>query len=112
MAVLTTEVQPGGIVMRSTRPKRSVRYVRHGRDADGDLIMYFVDPCRPSGGALMQSSPIVGLRRVYSAVIDLQGGGAVGRYVVRTCNTDYEVQMSPAAAEQLAVELGTSLPSH
>jgi hypothetical protein len=49
---------------------------------------------------------------VYSAVIDLHGEGAVGRYVVRTADADYEVQMSRAVAELLARELGTSLSRH
>jgi hypothetical protein len=91
------------------RPTRSVRYVRHERDGDGDLILYFVDPCRLPTSDLLWSAPVGGLRRVYSAVIDLRGEGAVGRYVVRTADTDYEVQMSWAAAQLLAWELGTSL---
>jgi hypothetical protein len=110
MATLTTEVRQGSIATQTPRLNRRVRYVGHGRDADGDLILYFVDPCRSLGSALLRSSPIVGLRRMYSAVMDLLGAGAVSRYVIHTCNTSYEVQVPPAVAEQLAREVGTPLP--
>ncbi len=88
--------------------RKCVLYLHHERDSDGDLIFYFIDPSRGSAGEILQSSPIVEIRRSLSAVIDLKGDGEVGKYVILTRHSAYEVQMPRRRAEQMARALGRS----
>jgi hypothetical protein len=93
----------------STRDRRQVVYLHHTRDKDGDVILYFVD--RPhTGEQVMQSSPVTAIRRLSSAVIDLEGHGAMAKYLISTAHTDYEVQMAKDKADHLATEVGGTIP--
>jgi hypothetical protein len=84
--------------------RKQVLYVHHTRDADGDVVFYFVD-ARDAGRALRQSSPVVSLRRLLSAVFDPQGRGNLAKYLIVTQNSEYEVQMPRDKAQHLAQEL-------
>jgi hypothetical protein len=95
--------------MTTVRQKKCVLYLHHTRDADGDMIFFFVDPSRGPAGTVLQSSPILGIRRASSAVLDLLGDGQQGKYVILTDHSAYEVQMPRAKAEHLAEELSLSL---
>jgi hypothetical protein len=90
------------------RTRKHVQYLHHTRDADGDVIFYFVDP--QMGDEVRQSSPVVGLRRLPSPVLDVQGSGDLVKYLIATQNTDYEVQLPHQKAAHLALELGLSCP--
>ncbi|HKI38751.1 MAG TPA: hypothetical protein VKA46_43280 [Gemmataceae bacterium] len=96
--------------MRS-QAKKPVVYLHHTRDGDGDVILFFIDPRVCPAGTHLQSSPVLGIRRSSSAIIDLRGDGQVGKYVIVTENSTYELQMPRAKAEHLARELGGALPS-
>ena len=54
---------------------RRVNYLHHTRDRDGDVIFYFSDPLNFGDAAVLTSSPVTGMRRVLSGVVDAQGGG-------------------------------------
>lgn len=95
--------------MSATRVPKPVLYVHHTRDADGDVVCFFVDPQDPAG-ELRQSSPVARLRMAGSAVLDRAGRDDLGKYVLSTQNSDYEVQLSHERAEHLAWELGQVLP--
>jgi hypothetical protein len=88
--------------------KRRVTYLHHTRDADGDVVLHFVDPTKNSPER-MQTSPVQRVKPIPSPVIDLTKRGPLGRYLITTQNTDYEVQMPRAAAEHLIIELGVPL---
>jgi hypothetical protein len=90
---------------------RSVHYLHHTRDNDGDVIFYFSDGSTGEGGgaAVLKSSPITALRRLQSGVVD-RGGLGKTRYVLRTQNNDYLVYMTQDHAAHLARELGVALP--
>jgi hypothetical protein len=96
--------------MPAPRKRRIVLYLHHTRDRDGEVIFYFHDPQIGVNGAVMQSSPVVHIRRSFSAVLDRHGRGDQGKYIICTTNTDYEVQMSREKGEHLAMELGVRLP--
>jgi hypothetical protein len=91
--------------------RKAVTYLHHTRDRDGDVIFYFLDPERPTGNQVMQSSPVLGLSRCLSAVLDPEGRGNVGKYIITTQNTCYEVQMPRDKAEHLLREVGVPKPS-
>jgi hypothetical protein len=91
--------------MQPGRSTRSVVYVHHTRDRDGDVILYFTDPQAADRRTTMQSSPVLGLRRVYDGVPT----GDLGRYIVSTRNTDYDLQMPREKAHHLARELNLTL---
>jgi hypothetical protein len=84
--------------------RKQVRYLHHTRDTDGDVIFYFLDPLKEEAG-IMQSSPIVGIATVRSAVLDVTNHGRLGKYVIVTQNTAYEVQMPADKADHLLLEL-------
>jgi hypothetical protein len=86
------------------RRVRHVVYLHHARDTDGEVIFFFTDP--DAGGAEYCSSPVTGLRRLRSAVIDQQKHGVLARFRITTHNTDYETQMPQDKAAHLATELG------
>ena len=90
---------------------RSVHYLHHTRDNDGDVIFYFSDGSTGEGGgaAVLKSSPITALRRLQSGVVD-RGGLGKTRYILRTQNNDYLVYMTQDHAAHLARELGVALP--
>jgi hypothetical protein len=85
--------------------RNPVLYMHHTRDADGDVVFFFVHP-RDAGRSLRKSSPVVGLRRLLSAVHDPDGRGNLAKYLIVTRNSEYEVQMSRDTAQHLARELG------
>jgi hypothetical protein len=85
-----------------------VTYLHHTRDADGDVILHFVDPTKQSPER-MQTSPVQRVKPIPSPIIDLGKRGPLGRYLIATQNTEYEVQMPRAAAEHLIIELGIPL---
>jgi hypothetical protein len=91
--------------MEPGRSTRSVVYVHHTRDRDGDVILYFTDPKAGDRRTTMQSSPVLGLRRVYEAALT----GDVARYIVSTRNTDYDLHMPREKAHHLAKELHLTL---
>jgi len=97
--------------MLTYRTRKSVVYLHHTRDRDGDLIFYFTDAQHIADGTFLQSSPLVGIRRSWSAVLDHQGRGNLGKYILATRNTEYEVQMPHDKAAHLALELGVALPA-
>jgi hypothetical protein len=92
--------------MVTFRIRRSVVYRHHTRDRDGDVILYFLDMRIGGGRALLQSSPVVAIRKSPSAVLDRTGRGGLGKYLISTRHTDYEVQMPHDRAEHLTRELG------
>lgn len=93
--------------MQTSRAPVPVLYLHHTRDADGDVLFYFVDPARCGDGDVLQSSPIVGLKRLPALVVQREGVAAgKGRYLISTANTDYAVQLSHERAAHLARELG------
>lgn len=97
--------------MQPTRLRRTVLYLHHTRDADGDVVFYFVDPTRCGDGEFLQSSPVVRLRRLSGPVLErdqVQAGR--GKYLIVTQNTDYEVQLSHERAAHLAREVGSPCP--
>jgi hypothetical protein len=94
--------------MSVARTRKYVHYLHHTRDADGNVIFFFVDP-RDTVGVRHRSSPVRALRRAGSAVLDLQGRGNLGKYLIVTQNSEYEVQMPCGRAEHLAAELGGRL---
>ena len=81
-----------------------VHYLHHTCDADGNVIFFFVDP-RDKVGVRYRSSPVRALRRTGSTVLDLQGRGNLGKYLIVTQNSEYEVQMPCERAEHLAAQL-------
>jgi hypothetical protein len=91
--------------MPTDQPPRNVIYLHHTRDHDGDVVFYFLDHER-AGEEPMQSSPITGIRRYLSAVLDLDGHGSLTRYLLTTKNTEYLVQMPRDKADHLAREVG------
>lgn len=91
--------------MPATRTRRRAIYIRHIQDQDGDLILHFVDPIRCPRGTFLSSSPVVGIRRVLSAVLDTQDDQSLSRYLVSTENSDYEVEMRRSEAVDLAAAL-------
>ena len=91
--------------MSPQRPVVPVVYRHHTRDPDGDIILYFVDN-RQDPGALVKSSPVVSIKRATYVALDTGLDGQVGKYLVSTQNTIYEVAMSRAQAEHLAREIG------
>jgi hypothetical protein len=93
--------------MVAIRKRQCVVYVHHTRDSDGDVILYFRDMRICGGHALVQSSPIVSIRRGTSAVVDRQGQGGLGKYIITTQHTEYDVQMPHDRADHLARELRT-----
>jgi hypothetical protein len=95
--------------MMALNKRQCVVYVHHTRDRDGDVILYFTDMRNDSGQAPFQSSPVVSIRRSTSAVLDRNGQGGLGKYIITTQNTDYEVQMPHELAKHLARELRRSL---
>jgi hypothetical protein len=90
---------------------RSVHYLHHTRDNDGDVIFYFSDGSTEEGGglAVLGSSPITALCRLRSGVVD-RGGLGKTRYVLRTRNNDYLLYLTQDHAAHLARELGVALP--
>jgi hypothetical protein len=84
--------------------RKQVRYLHHTRDTDGDVIFYFLDPLKEEAD-MMQSSPVVGIAPVRSAVLDVASHGRLGKYVILTQNTAYEVQMPADKADHLLLEL-------
>jgi hypothetical protein len=91
--------------MAASEAPKSVVYLHHTRDKDGDVVFFFLDR-EKSGTEPVRSSPVLGIRRCHSAVLDVKGHGRMGRYVVTTQNTVYEVQMPLDKADHLAKELG------
>ena len=92
------------------KTRRIVLYVHHSRDRDGDIVFFFKDMQIGGGHALVQSSPVVSIRRSRSAVLDLRGRGGLGKYLIETQRSLYEVQMPHDRAEHLARELRVGLP--
>ena len=68
------------------------------------MILFFTDPQGADRRITMQSSPVVSLRRVYDGV----PAGDLGRYIVSTSNTDYDLQIPREKAHHLARELNLS----
>ena len=91
-----------------TAIRKPVIYLHHTRDADGDVIFFFIDP-RDPGAAVRQSSPVRSLRRASSAVLDLHGHGSLATYILATANSEYQVQLPRDTANHLAAELAGPL---
>ncbi len=97
------------VLTEATANRRSVQYLHHTRDPDGDIIFYFSDPQTNPDGAVEKSSPVVAMRRVANGVVD-RGGSGLARYILTTQNSEYEIQMVRDKASHLAMELGIALP--
>lgn len=93
----------------AAEPARAVTYLHHTRDAEGDVVFFFTDAAAADRQAVLQSSPVQGLRRVATAVIDRRGHGDLARYRITTEHTEYDVQMPADKADHLALELGLTL---
>jgi hypothetical protein len=81
-------------------------YLGHRCDLDGDVLFYFRDLAVGAGDKVFQSSPVQGIRRLRSPVIDQHGNGRLARYIIETENSEYEVQMPVEAARHLGSQLG------
>lgn len=101
-------VPPAGIG-GSVVPARTVTYLHHTRDPGGDVVFYFTDPAVDGIREVWQSSPVRGLRRLPTAVIDRRGHGSLSRYRISTEHSEYEVLIPADKAGHLATELGLSL---
>ena len=88
------------------RPYRRVNYLHHTRDKDGDVLLFFTDPAATDPQAILQSSPITGLRKIPNAVIDTTGRGNLCRFLVVTAHTDYEITIAREKADHLSLEVG------
>ena len=53
---------------------RRVNYLHHTRDRDADVVFYFSDPPNLDIPVVLTSSPVIGMRRVLSGVVDAGGG--------------------------------------
>jgi hypothetical protein len=84
--------------------RKQVQYLHHTRDANGDVIFFFKEPIKKDAG-VMQSSPILAIAGSSSAVLDVAEHGRLGKYVIKTQNTIYEVQMPVDKADHLKMEL-------
>jgi hypothetical protein len=91
--------------MAASEAPKPVVYLHHTRDRDGEVVFFFLDRER-NGDEPLQSSPVNTIRRCRSAVLDLKGHGSLGRYLITTQNTLYEVQLPLDKADHLAQELG------
>ena len=91
--------------MSPPKMRRSVIYLHHTPDRDGDVGFYFLDQER-GGDEPLRSSPVTGIRRFLSASLDLKGRAGLSRYIITTQNTEYQVDMAREKADHLAAELG------
>jgi hypothetical protein len=91
--------------MMTIKKRQSVVYVHHTRDCDGDVILYFRDTRTPGGQPPLQSSPVISIRRSPSAVVDCAGRGGLGKYILTTQNSDYEIQIAHDLARHIIREL-------
>jgi hypothetical protein len=87
--------------MASSRPRKIV-WVHHLElDRDGDLICYYDVTCGASARYRYQSSPVAGIRKAGSAIIEQAAGCTEGNYIIATQSTDYEVQLPQQVAAQI-----------
>jgi hypothetical protein len=58
----------------------------------------------------IQASPVVAIRKSTSTVLDRHGRGGLGKYVITTQNSEYEVYLTRGQAEQLVREMHARSP--